>query len=263
MGTDVRGRARQPRPSAPASGSGPGAGRLARRARTVRRVTAVPLWGVFVSGAVLTPWFALGDDGTWQVVSLMFTLPVTAVLLVVRAVPTRRYLAAVRTGPRVVYTQGFRELPGERRAQTVFAALGVLAAPLLLTATTSAFARQLVPTTPATATVTACTLHSGAKGSGPLAVCDGSWTVDGRTYLGALPVRSARPGSRLPVLARSGDPGQIYLAQTLSSTAPGIAFGLLALTVGLGGAAGLRRRSRWLNAQLRESVAAAGPTEEA
>jgi hypothetical protein len=39
-----------------------------------------------------------------------------------------------------------RELPGERRAQTVFAALGVLAAPLPLTATTSALARQLVPT---------------------------------------------------------------------------------------------------------------------
>ena len=226
-------------------------------------MTAVPLWGVFVSGAVLTPWFVLGDDGAWQVASLMLTLPVTAVLFMVRAVPTRRYLAAVRTGPQAVYTQGIRELPGERRAQTVFAALGVLAAPLLLTATTSALARQLVPTTPATATVTACTLHRGANGSGPVTVCDGSWTVDGRTYLGTLPVRSARPGSRMAILARSGDPDQIYVAQSLNSTATGITFGLLALTVGLGGAAGLRRRSRWLSARLQESIAAAIPTEEA
>jgi len=256
MGTNVRGWATQSGPQLPASPSASDVGRLARRARTVRRVTAVPFWGVFVSGALLVPWFALGHDSTWQVLSFLFTLPVTAVLLLVRAVPTRRFLAAVRTGPRVVQNGALAELRGENRAATVMSAIAVLVAPPLLAITAGSFAPQLVATTPATATVSRCVLQGGGGGNSPAVECDGSWVVAGRSYQGTLPVRTARPGARLAIVVRSDEPTQVFAAQSLQNTAPGIAFGVFGLAVGLAGATGLLRRCRWLGDRFREHVAA-------
>lgn len=226
-----------------------GVDRLARRARAVRRVTVVPFWGVFVSGALVVPWTILGDVSGWQALSLALTLPVTAVLFLVRALPTHRFLSAARSGPDGVYDGGFAELRGERRGPTVLAAVGVVLAPLLLMAPVSAFARQLVPTTAVTATVSRCVL-TGDRNS-PAVECDGSWVVAGRTYLGALPERTARPGDRLAILVRSDEPTRVFGAQNVQNTATGVVFGLVGLVMGLGGAWTLLRRCRWLGAVFR------------
>ncbi|MFC1401651.1 MULTISPECIES: hypothetical protein [Streptacidiphilus] len=220
----------------------------------MRRATAVPFWAVFVSGALVLPWTVLGDLSGWQALSPVLTLPVSAVLFMVRAVPTHRFLSAARSGPQRVYVGSFAELRGERRAPTVAAAVGVLLAPLLLMAPVSAFARQLVPTTPVTATVSQCVLKGGRNS--PAVECDGSWVVAGHVYRGELPERTARPGDQLPILVRSDDPTKVFGAQNFQNTATGVVFGLVGLAMGLAGAWTLRQRCRWLAGVFRARLAA-------
>ncbi len=260
MSTDTRGWAAAPW-QVPA---GPDRRQLARRARTVRRVTAVPFWGVFVSGALLLPWATLGRDSVWQVLSAVFTLPVSAVLLTIRAVPTHRFLASVQPGRPGQIGRNLLEVRGERRGQAFMAGAAVVVAPLLLCGATTCFAPQLLPTTPATATVTDCTYKGGGPGgpNTPVASCDGRWVVDRRTYQGSLPTSTARPGQQVPIAVRTDEPAKAFSTSSASNTLTGAGFGLFGLAIGLAGAVELVRRSRWLSAAL-SAQATGAPTPPA
>ncbi|MEZ0067850.1 hypothetical protein ABIA32_003866 [Streptacidiphilus sp. MAP12-20] len=217
----------------------------ARKARTFRRVLAVPFWALLALSITSWPITAIKPDSAWTFGQILGTLLLAPTALL-RAIPTGLFLNAT---------------PGTRRGIGCGTGFGLFLGTFLLTFAANVFGPVLTPTVAVTATVAECHRDTG-QGHHPLK-CSGSWTADGTTVRDRqLPVEGT-PGSTVSIQVRADDPYTAFAPLTGGREAFGAGLGLAGSVVTGASLLALATHTRQVNRRLRQTIASGTPVPTA